>query len=191
MIGGGVIPVEKLRVMPFFDKSQVQRSVRYIDKAGTQDGGAWTACVLMHRMRDRTYVIGHVARGQWGVLEREQKIKTLVDADARLFGNYEVGIEQEPGSGGKESAQATVRNLAGKRVFADRVTGSKETRAEPFVAQCQNDNVRLVAGDWVHAFLDEAEAWPASKYKDQIDACSGAFNRLAQGYGYDTTYAGF
>ena len=191
VVGGGDIPVEKLRVMPFFDRSQVQRSVRYIDKAGTQDGGAWTACVLMHRMRDRTYVIGHVARGQWGVLEREQKIKTLVDADARLFGNYEVGIEQEPGSGGKESAHATVRNLAGKRVFVDKVTGSKETRAEPFVAQCQNDNVRLVAGDWVHAFLDEAEAWPASKYKDQIDACSGAFNRLAQGYGYDFTYAGF
>jgi phage terminase large subunit-like protein len=51
--------------------------------------------------------------------------------------------------------------------------------------------VKLVAGDWNRALLDEAEAWPASKYKDQIDACSGAFNRLAQGYGYDTTYRAF
>jgi hypothetical protein len=46
----------------------------------------------------------------------------LVEADARLYNNYEIGIEQEPGSAGKESAEATIRNLAGKRVFADRVT---------------------------------------------------------------------
>ena len=109
----------------------------------------------MHLMHDNSYVISHIARGQWGALEREKKMKTLVDADAKLFSNYEVGVEQEPGSGGKESAQATVRNLAGKRVFVDRVTGPKEVRAEPFVAQCQNDNVRLVAGEWVHAFYDE------------------------------------
>jgi predicted phage terminase large subunit-like protein len=172
-------------------KTQVKRSITFIDKAGTQDGGAWTACVLMHRMLDKSYVISHMARGRWGALQREQKIKILVEADARLYSNYEVGIEQEPGSAGKESAEATIRNLAGKRVFADRVTGSKETRAEPFVAQCQNDNVRLVAGDWVPALLDEAGAWPASRYKDQIDACSGAFNRLTQGYGYDTSYAAF
>jgi predicted phage terminase large subunit-like protein len=191
VIGGGVIPIEKLRVLPFFDRNQVQHSVRFIDKASTQDGGAWTACVLMHRMLDKSYVISHMARGRWGALQREQKIKILVEADARLYSNYEVGIEQEPGSAGKESAEATIRNLAGKRVFADRVTGSKETRAEPFVAQCQNDNVRLVAGDWVPALLDEAGAWPASRYKDQIDACSGAFNRLTQGYGYDTSYAAF
>ena len=50
-------------------------------------------------------------------MERVQKIKLLVDADSKLFNNYEVGIEQEPGSGGKESAEATVRNLAGKRIF--------------------------------------------------------------------------
>ena len=191
VVGGGEIPIEKLRIAPFFDKSAIRRSVRYFDKAGTEDGGAWTAGVLMHLMHDNSYMISHIARGRWGALEREQKIKALADADSKLYRNYEIGIEQEPGSGGKESAEATVRNLAGKRVFVDRVTGSKEVRAEPFVAQCQNDNVKLVAGEWVHALYDEAESWPASKYKDQIDACSGAFNRLTQGYGYDTTYSGF
>jgi len=189
--GGGVIPIEKLRILAYFNKNEIKRSVRYIDKAATEGDGAWTAAVLMHEMLDGTYVISHIARGRWGALDRERKIKLLVDTDAKLYKNYEVGIEQEPGSGGKESAQATVRNLAGRRVFTERVTGSKETRADPFVAQCQNDNVRLVAGDWVHALLDEAEAFPASKYKDQIDACSGAFNRLTQGYGYDTSYEGF
>jgi predicted phage terminase large subunit-like protein len=177
--------------VPYFDRQSVIRSVRYFDKSSGVEDGAYTAGALMHKMGDGTFVISHMARGRWGALEREQKIKLLADADAKLFKSYEVGVEQEPGSGGKESAEATVRNLAGKVAFADRVTGSKEVRAEPFVAQCQNGNVRLVAGEWVHAFYDEAEAWPASRYKDQVDACSGAFNRLTQGYGYDTQYRGF
>ena len=132
----------------------------------------------MNQMYDGSYVISHIARGRWGALEREKKIKALVEADNKLFTNYEVGVEQEPGSGGKESAEATVRNLAGKRVFVDRVTGSKEVRAEPFVAQVQNDNVRLVAGNWCHDFVDECESWPASTHKDQVDACLHPFLAL-------------
>jgi predicted phage terminase large subunit-like protein len=68
--------------------------------------------------------------------------------------------------------------LRGFRVFADKVTGAKETRAEPFAAQVQGSNVWLLAGRWNSDFWDEAEAWPNGRYRDQIDACSGAFNRL-------------
>ena len=49
--------------------------------------------------------------------------------------------------------RATIRSLIGFRVFADRVTGSKEIRAEPFAAQVQGGNVFLVAGNWVNDFL--------------------------------------
>jgi predicted phage terminase large subunit-like protein len=70
-------------------------------------------------------------------------------------------------------------------VFADRVTGSKEARAEPFAAQVQGGNVFLVAGDWHYALLDEMESFPSGKYRDQIDACSGAFNRLVSATTYD------
>jgi predicted phage terminase large subunit-like protein len=187
--GGGVIPIEKLRVLPYFDRKRIKRSCRYFDKAGTEGGsGAFTAGVVMHQMFDGTYVISHIIRGRWGALQRERNIKVLADADAKLFKNYEVGVEMEPGSGGKESAEATVRNLAGHRVFVDRVTGSKEVRAEPLVAQIQGGNVFLVAGDWVHDFYDECEAWPVGARKDQVDAAVGAFNRLAAGPGYDYTY---
>jgi predicted phage terminase large subunit-like protein len=71
------------------------------------------------------------------------------------------------------------------RVFADRVTGSKQIRAEPFAAQVQGGNVSLVAGDWVRDFLDEAESFPSGKFKDQIDAASGAFARLTGKPFYD------
>ena len=120
-------------------------------------------------------------------MEREEKIKFWAQHDSTKLkpGAYEVGVEQEPGSGGKESAEATIRNLAGYKVFADKVTGSKEVRAEPLAAQVQGGNVHLIAGLWQIDLLDEMESFRSGKYRDQVDACSGAFNRLALGPGYN------
>ena len=122
-------------------------------------------------------------RGQWGALEREEKIKFWAERDRAKSrpGAYEVGVEQEPGSGGKESAENTIRNLRGFKVYADKVTGSKEVRAEPFAAQVQGGNVSMVAGIWQADLLDEMQSFPNGKYRDQVDACSGAFNRLVSG----------
>jgi hypothetical protein len=124
--GGGIFPIERLQILPIQpDRSKILRSVRFIDKAGTADDGAYTAMVLMHMMHDKSYVIEHVVRGQWSALEREERIKFWAKQDrAVLKTSYEVGVEQEPGSGGKESAESTIRNLAGFRVYADKVTGT-------------------------------------------------------------------
>jgi predicted phage terminase large subunit-like protein len=81
-----------------------------------------------------------------------------------------------------------VRHLAGYRAYADKVTGHKEVRAEPFAAQVQGGNVHLVAGEWVSAYLDELEVFPSGKWKDQVDASSGAFNKLAVGTAFLTDY---
>jgi predicted phage terminase large subunit-like protein len=188
VVGGGIFPVEKLRILPLgVDRAQIMKSVRYWDKAGTEDDGACTAGVLMHKMRDNTFVIEHCVRGQWGALEREKQIKFWAERDRSNSrpGAYEVGVEQEPGSGGKESAESTIRNLAGFKVFADKVTGSKEVRAEPLAAQVQGSNVWLVAGNYVNDLLDEMESFPQGKFRDQVDACSGAFNRLVSGPVYN------
>jgi predicted phage terminase large subunit-like protein len=187
VVGGGIFPIEKLKTLPMLDRDKISRSVRYVDKAGTEGGGAWTAMVLMHKMRDGSYVIEHAVRGQWSALEREEKIKFWAKHDSAKLrpGAYEIGVEQEPGSGGKESAEATIRNLAGYKVFADKVTGSKEVRAEPLAAQVQAGNVHLIAGLWQTDLLDEMESFPSGKYRDQVDACNGAFNRLALGPSYN------
>ena len=58
-------------------------------------------------------------------------------------------------------------------------------RAEPLAAQVQGGNVFLHAGTWQRDLLDEMEAWPNGKYKDQVDACSGAFNRIVSGPVYN------
>jgi predicted phage terminase large subunit-like protein len=180
IIGGGIIPVEKLRIIPIMpDRNRIKRSVRYVDKAGSAGSGAHTAMVLMSMLEDGRFIIEDVVRGQWSALEREETLLKVAQADRDAHPrNYEVVVEQEPGSGGKESAEASIRMLRGFRCFADRVTGSKELRAEPFAAQVQGSNVWMVAGRWVEAYIDEAEAWPNGKYRDQIDASSGAFNRM-------------
>ena len=71
IVGGGIFPIDKLRVLPTFDRSKIKHSVRAWDKGATHGGGDYTAGVLMHAMKDGTFVIEHVVRGQWSALERE------------------------------------------------------------------------------------------------------------------------
>lgn len=192
IVGGGALPTDRMRVIPVFDRTKIISSVRYWDKAGTDDSddAAYTAGVLMHKMRehDPVYVIEHVVHGRWRAFDREAKIKQTAQNDRAVLGNYEIVVEQEPGSGGKESAENTVRNLAGFRVFVDRVTGDKVERAQPFAAQVQGHNVGVVAGDWVQGFFDECEPWPFGPRKDRVDAAAGAFNRLLLAMSYNTDY---
>ncbi len=150
--------------------------MRYWDKAGTRDGGAYTAGVLMHKLKDGRFCVAHCRRGQWAALEREREIKRTAELDGR---RVPIAVEQEPGSGGKESAESTIRNLAGWRVTADRPTGDKAVRAEPYAAQVQGGNVLVVRGAWTQAFIDEHIAFPVGRTKDQVDAAAAAFNLIA------------
>jgi predicted phage terminase large subunit-like protein len=184
-----MFPIEKFQIVPALNPSEIKRSVRYWDKAGTADGGAYTVGVLMHALQDGRVAVGDVRRGQWSALEREKVIKSTAEMDKRAFPKYSIWVEQEPGSSGKESAEATIRMLAGFNVRSDRVTGNKEDRAQPYAAQVQAGNVLLLAGEWNRAFLDEHEPFPAGRYKDQVDAAAGAFNKVASVSTYDSSLA--
>lgn len=177
VVGGDLFPIERFVIKPHQPLAKdIVKSVRYWDKAGTTDGGAYTAGVLMHQLKDKRFFISDVVRGQFGAREREIRIRQTAQIDTQ---RVEIWVEQEPGSGGKESAERTIANLAGFKVRADKVTGAKEIRAEPYAAQVQGGNVELVASNWVRPFLDEHEMFPNGKYKDQVDAAGGAFAKLA------------
>lgn len=157
--------------------------VRYWDKAGTQDGGARTAGVLMaHHAARGLYYVADAATCQESALLREQTIKQAAQLDAERFDNrVQIWMEQEPGSGGKESAEASIRNLAGFPIHAETVTGDKDTRLEPFAAQAEAGNIKLVRGSWNGSWVEEITAIPNGRYRDQGDASSGAFNKLSDG----------
>lgn len=152
------------------------KAVRYWDKAGTENGGAYTAGVKMGQLRDGSgWIVLDVVRGQWEAPQRERIMKQTAGTDDP---KTNIWIEQEPGSGGKESAQSTTRNLAGFIIRAERATGDKEVRAEPFSTQMEAGNIKILRAAWNAAYLDELKLFPNGKFKDQVDASSGAFNKL-------------
>jgi predicted phage terminase large subunit-like protein len=184
--GGDMFPTERFKVVPSFDRSGIKRSVRYVDKAGSDESGAYTAAALVHDMQDGTTVVEDVIRGQWGIAEREQRLMQAAEADNAVCPRYAIWFEQEPGSGGKESAESSIRRFKKFSAFADKVTGEKEVRAEPYAAAVQNGLVSLLAAKWNREFLDEHEQFPVGRYKDQVDAVAGAYNKLAESVGtYD------
>lgn len=163
--------------------------VRYWDRAASADSGDYTVGVLMGRMGGEFSIID-VVRGQWETFRREQVIAETAVRDASLAARHKatmrIWIEQEPGSGGVDSVRSTIRALAGYSVYADRVTGSKEARAEPLAAQAGAGNVRIVHGAWNAAFIDELCTFPHGTNDDQVDAASGAFNKLVDPHGVES-----
>jgi len=157
-------------------------AVRYWDKAGTEGGGTMTAGVKVRGPVDGIWYIEDAVYGHWSALNREAVIKQTAEADGKMV---TVVVEQEGGSGGKDSAQATIRMLAGWKVYADKLTGKdkgKVERSGPFRAQCEAGNVRLVRSDhWNEEFLRHAHNFSAKPTAliDLFDAAVGGFNWLA------------
>jgi len=181
--GGGMFKTGRIRIESIsYSNAKGWVFCRYWDKAATHGGGAYTVGVLMGKDPDKAYWVLDVVRGQWDAGERERIIKQTAVMDGKVV---VIRVEQEPGSGGKESAQATIRNLAGYRVWADVVgssSGNKEHRADPFSAQVNGENVKMKEADWNAEYLKELSFFPdpGYKYKDQVDASSGAFAYLSR-----------
>lgn len=196
---GSMFSREKFNIIPALP-GNLERCVRYWDKAGTKDGtGARTCGVLMARCQrgwvadtvnivrggstlqmGNSYIVIDVKKGRWSAAQREAIIQQTAELDRRQYGFVHTWVEQEPGSGGKESAENTIINLAGYNIQSERVTGEKSFRAGPMASQAAVGNIALLAGDWNPEYLDEIEAFPEGALKDQVDASSGAFNKLSQ-----------
>jgi predicted phage terminase large subunit-like protein len=159
-------------------------SVRYWDRAATErkktvtedNQPAATAGCKMSLSKDKKIYIEDIVRFQKNPLANEKIIKQTAVLDGI---GTKIFMEQEPGSSGVDTISTYTRLLLGFSFKGDRPSGSKITRAEPLSAQVAAGNVFLVAGKWIPDFLREATLFPSGKYKDQIDAAAGAFNKLA------------
>lgn len=124
---------------------------------------------------DGSYWILDIARGQWSTEERERQIVATAARDGK---SVRIGIEQEPGSAGVDSAKDTVKRLTGYLVQAQKASGKKEIRADTFSVQVNAGNVYMVNGAYVKDYLEELAFFPNGKHDDQVDASSGAFSML-------------
>lgn len=172
---GHMFKVGKLKtnvVMP----TKWKKRIRFWDKAATDNAGAYTAGVLLGEDDQGRFWVIDVRREQMDSAEREAFMKSTAREDGF---DVTIGLEQEPGSGGVDSANYTRRNLAGFRVHVVKVgasDGDKARRADPFSAQVNSGNVYLGPGDWHDAYINEMKHFPNSRFKDQIDASSSGFN---------------
>jgi len=175
-LGGGMFKTDNFIVVENTPREfQIERTVRYWDKAATEGGGAYTAGVKIAKLKDEKFIVLDVKRGQWSTEQREKIIRATAEADGK---NTYVYVEQEPGSGGKESAEATIKRLAGYSARADRPTGDKAQRADPYSVMVNLGMVQLFSAKWNELYIDELQFFPGSTFKDQTDASSGAFAKL-------------
>jgi len=153
--------------------------VRLWDKANSSSGD-YTAGVLMAYCSDGNFYLLDIKRGQWTSGIRDQKMKSTAVSDREMYGKVKIWHQQDPGSAGKDSAEATNRVLMGFPAKFEPVTGDKATRSEPLESAFQGGLMYLLKGAWNEAFIDECVAFDRGKYDDQVDAASGAYNKLLE-----------
>lgn len=61
-----------------------------------------------------------------------------------------------------------------------RVDKDKVSRALPWAARAEGGKVRLVRGNWIADFLDEACSFPHGKHDDMIDSLSGGVQMITK-----------
>ncbi len=149
-------------------------TVRAWDLAASTKGD-YTAGVKIGKGADGLFWILDVVRGQWTPDERNRVMLQTAALDSN---KTRIRLAQDPGAAGVDQVQALTRMLAGYSVRSERVSGSKEVRADAFAAQVNAGNVRMVHGDWNKALLEEMRTFPLGKHDDQIDAMADAFNEL-------------
>ena len=183
--------------------------VRYWDKAGTaaedNPAASYSAGVLVARCRKTgQYFIEDVVRGQWSPMERDKVMLQTARSDALKYDNTVlIYSEQEGGSGGKESALGTKRLLVGFPVYTDVVGGkqkrtkdsmilpgpAKVQRAYMWQAAAENGLISIKHARWNEDWLEEVTAFPEYAFSDQVDATSGAFNKVTNNSIFSVTHA--
>lgn len=169
--GGGLFNASKIQIEEVTPAGLT--ACRGWDAAASQGKGDWTVGALVGRDRDGTYWILDIVRQRTGEPRRLAKQVAQMDGT-------EVAISwpQDPGQAGKDQAQSMVRDFAGWNFTTSPETGAKRTRWEPFAAQVNGGNVKMVRASWNRALIEEMET-DGQVHDDQLDALARAFTKVA------------
>lgn len=179
--GGGMFDVTKFKIIKYHKihwATRLVRIVRFWDKAATDGSGDWTVGAKIAQMLNDKYIVLDVIRGQWSTNRRERIIKDTGISDGP---NVLQKQEQEPGSGGKDSARHTEIRLqrSGIPIKTAPSIGNKVYRADPWSVRVNDGQVYLLKADWNQEYKDEHRRFsPTCKHDDQVDASSGAYSEL-------------
>lgn len=158
------------------------RRVRFWDLAATEKQAGtdpdWTVGIEMGRHKDGSLWLLDMKRERLGPKGVRGLIKQTAAMDTT---SVPIRIEREGGASGKLAAESIItEDLLGWPAFAVAPVGSKAERAEPWGAQIEAGNVRMVAANWNRPLLDEHRSFPLGTHDDIVDACSGAVVELSR-----------
>lgn len=143
-----------------------------LDSSGQMSAqGNWTVGIRMSELDGIFYVEDAVR-----IKEGPGKVNATIFQTSRLDGKNCM-IREGSGSG-KATIAARTKMLAGWDYGPSPETEDKVTRANPFRAQAEAGNVRMVRGEWNEAYLSVMCSFPVGKYDDDVDASANAFNAL-------------
>lgn len=143
------------------------------DPAASRDRGDYTAGALLGRALDGSYIICDMVRAQ------TDAPRTLAKQTATSDGfGVRISWPQDPGQAGKDQVKSMVGEFAGWPFHSSTETGAKETRWEPFAAQVNGGNVKMVRAPWNRALLEEMSVAPNGAHDDQLDALARAFTQV-------------
>jgi len=155
--------------------ADITHNARAWDLASSENEGDFTAGVREAKGRDGYIYIVDVQHAQLGPDGVEKRIKQTAQMDGK---GVTIRLPQDPGQAGKSQAKNFITMLSGFNVKAETVSGDKITRAQPFAAQVNVGNVKMLRGDWNKAFIEELRNFPNGKHDDQVDAASDAFDEV-------------
>jgi predicted phage terminase large subunit-like protein len=182
---GGRFKRDNFPIVGAHEVPKLRRVVRYWDLAATEEGKA------KRRAEDPDYTVGLKAgkdeQGRIYVLDVVRFRDTAAGVEAQVAHNalsdgtnVRVWMEQEPGASGKSLISYYARKVipAGVSFRGNRNTGSKELRAEIAAGKSERGEIILVKAPWNEKFFDEVTFFPFGSHDDQVDALSGAVDKL-------------
>jgi len=135
----------------------------------------WTVGMKAGVDDEGTFWILDVERDRLNPTGVKKLLKNTTTQDGK---DVYVRVPQDVGSAGKVVAHDYVKMLAGYKVKAEPVTGSKEVRATPASSQAGVGNIKVMRGKWNEVFFKELEGFPLASHDDIVDTLSDCIEEL-------------
>jgi predicted phage terminase large subunit-like protein len=154
---------------------------RYWDLAASvkqQADFSASACVALSKDTGDVYV-----RDCIKMKEEWPTVRNTIIATALAEPHVQLGIESAMHGIAAVQELMRVPELVSISLKSIRVDRDKVSRALPVASRAEQGKVKLVRGNWIADFIDEATSFPHGAHDDQVDGLSGAFQMISQPLG--------
>lgn len=173
--GDTIFNTEQIEVIDYIP--ECTQTVRFYDLAVTEKKHSdYTVGLKMGITQTEDIIIPDMYRVQKTMPEVELGIAQNAAIDGK-----QTRIRLEAEKAGIVQLDYLLRrpDLRGYTLDKKAPVGDKYTRAQPFASRVNAGKVKIVRGAWNRAFLDELATFPMGAHDDIVDACSGAYDMLA------------